>query len=109
MIDGHIHLENGPLTLDYLNKFVEEAIKNNIDCIQILDHTHRFHEFYSIYDNVRNASKIQEEWLSTKTKDSIVEYLKLIELLNHKIIQSKLNLVWKYVIQVKKKKKSDRY
>ena len=80
MIDGHIHLENGPLTLDYLNKFVEEAIKNNIDCIQILDHTHRFHEFYSIYDNVRNASKIQEEWLSTKTKDSIVEYLKLIEL-----------------------------
>lgn len=44
-IDGHMHLENGPLTKEYVLQFVEEAQKKGIDEIQILDHTHRFIEF----------------------------------------------------------------
>ncbi|NLC96349.1 MAG: histidinol phosphate phosphatase [Erysipelotrichaceae bacterium] len=80
MIDGHIHLENGPLSLDYLNLFIDEAIKNNLSEIQILDHTHRFKEFTSIYEKVKNSSELQEKWLKTKIKDSLVDYLELIEL-----------------------------
>ena len=45
MIDGHVHLENGPLTKEYVMQFVEAAQKAGIDCLHILDHTHRFCEF----------------------------------------------------------------
>ena len=30
MIDGHMHLENGPLTKEYVLEFVEEAHKKGI-------------------------------------------------------------------------------
>ena len=42
MIDGHIHLENGPLEKDYVYQIINEAVNKGIDEIQILDHTHRF-------------------------------------------------------------------
>ncbi|MDI9517993.1 MAG: histidinol-phosphatase HisJ family protein [Erysipelotrichaceae bacterium] len=84
MIDGHIHLENGPLTIEYLEKFIDVAIKKDIKCIQILDHTHRFIEFRPIYENVKNAAKVQEEWFLKKSKDSIEDYLKLIKLAKEK-------------------------
>ena len=45
MIDGHMHLEYGPLSVDYVLEFVQEAVKKGLDEIQILDHTHRFKEF----------------------------------------------------------------
>ena len=53
MIDGHVHLENGPLTKDYVYEFIDEAIKKGIDELQILDHTHRFKEFAPIYESYR--------------------------------------------------------
>ncbi|MGI6608717.1 MAG: PHP domain-containing protein [Erysipelotrichaceae bacterium] len=79
MTDGHIHLENGPLTVEYLEIFISEAVKKDIECIQILDHTHRFIEFRPIYENVKNAAEIQKQWFLKKSKDSINDYLKLIE------------------------------
>lgn len=91
MTDGHIHLENGPLTIEYLEQFVYAAIKNKIKKIQILDHTHRFIEFRAIYENVINAAKIQKEWFLKKSKDSINDYLKLIKLAKSK----------KYPIEIK--------
>ena len=39
MIDGHMHLENGPLTKEYVLSFVEAAKQKGLDEIQILDHT----------------------------------------------------------------------
>ena len=44
LIDGHMHLENGPLTKEYVMEFINEAYKQGFDRIQILDHTHRFKE-----------------------------------------------------------------
>jgi len=92
MIDGHIHLENGPLTIEYLEKFIDVAIKKDIKCIQILDHTHRFIEFRPIYENVKNAAKVQEEWFLKKSKDSIEDYLKLIKLARKRI--SNRSKIW---------------
>ena len=31
MIDGHIHIERGEYTLEWINKFVDTAAKNGID------------------------------------------------------------------------------
>ena len=50
MIDGHTHLENGPLTPDYCMEFIEAAVAKGIDTLHILDHTHRFIEFAPMYE-----------------------------------------------------------
>ena len=46
LVDGHMHLENGPLTKEYVMEFINEAYKQGFDRIQILDHTHRFKELF---------------------------------------------------------------
>ncbi|HAM31031.1 MAG TPA: histidinol phosphate phosphatase, partial [Erysipelotrichaceae bacterium] len=51
-IDGHVHLENGPLTKEYVWEFVRSAQKKGIETLQILDHTHRFYEFHDMYKGV---------------------------------------------------------
>lgn len=78
MIDGHVHLEKGPHTKEYVHNFIDEAIRKGIDELQILDHTHRFKEFSPMYEKYRSV-KEQEEWLNNDLKDSIYDYIKLIE------------------------------
>ena len=48
LVDGHMHLENGPLTKEYVMEFINEAYKQGFDRIQILDHTHRFKVFIKV-------------------------------------------------------------
>ncbi|NLV34596.1 MAG: histidinol phosphate phosphatase [Clostridiaceae bacterium] len=79
MIDGHVHLEKGPLTLDYIDKFVQYAQKARLDSIQILDHTHRFMEFAQIYEELKSRSLLQEKWLNARMKDHISDYICLIK------------------------------
>ncbi len=38
MIDGHIHIERGAYTLDWINQFVSKAIEMEIDEIRLLEH-----------------------------------------------------------------------
>ena len=54
MIDGHMHLEYGTLSVEYVLQFVQEAIKKGLNEIQILDHTHRFKEFEGIVFYCKN-------------------------------------------------------
>ncbi|MFA5341348.1 MAG: PHP domain-containing protein [Clostridia bacterium] len=79
MIDGHVHLEKGPLDLDYLDEFVFYAQKAGLEGIQILDHTHRFTEFAEIYRGIRNASLLQQNWIDDRMKDSLSDYISLID------------------------------
>lgn len=81
MIDGHMHLENGPLTKEYVLQFVEEAQKKGLDAIQILDHTHRFIEFEPIYEELKQYD-VQKTWLENKKmkfKDHLSDYITLME------------------------------
>lgn len=66
-IDGHIHLEKGPLTKDYVLEFVRVAYQKGLDEIQILDHSHRFIEFEPIYEELKRYDA-QKQWLETATK-----------------------------------------
>lgn len=79
MIDGHMHLENGPLTVDYVMRFVEAGVKQGMDTIQILDHTHRFVEFAPMYEPLKQASAYQKEWFEKKTLEPLSIYHALIE------------------------------
>ncbi|OCN05231.1 histidinol phosphate phosphatase [Erysipelotrichaceae bacterium MTC7] len=80
MIDGHMHLENGPLTKEYVYEFINEAKKKGLTTIQILDHTHRFVEFKPIYENLRTY-EVQDLWLQGKTKfcNSVHEFIDLMK------------------------------
>lgn len=79
MIDGHIHLENGPLSTDYVMQFVQAAIDTGLDTIQILDHTHRFIEFQPMYEPLKKASLYQKEWFEKKQLEPLQHYYDLIE------------------------------
>lgn len=79
MIDGHVHLEKGPLTKEYCYKLINSAVENGIDELQILDHTHRFKEFDPVYEKHKQIKVQYDKWLSKDFKDSIYDYIKLIE------------------------------
>ena len=81
VVDGHMHLEYGDLSVEYVMKFVNAAKEKGIDKIQILDHTHRFREFEPIYEKVKNANHYQEQWLANrklKFHSTLDEYMELI-------------------------------
>ena len=81
MIEGHMHLENGPLTKEYVLSFVEAAQQKGLDEIQILDHTHRFIEFEPIYEELKQY-EVQKVWLENKKmkfKDHISDFIQLME------------------------------
>ena len=78
MIDGHVHLDKGPLTKEYVLEFVDEAIKNNINEIHILNHSHRFKEFSVLYEKCK-VVKEQVDWFNRDFKDSIYDYIRLID------------------------------
>ncbi len=80
-VDGHMHLENGPLTKEYVLQFVEEAKKKGLDEIQILDHTHRFIEFEPIYEELKQY-EVQKVWLENKKmkfKDHLSTFVELMK------------------------------
>lgn len=91
LVDGHMHLEHGDLSEEYVMRFVEEAVKKGIDEIDILDHTHRFVEFSCCYDHLRQY-KPQEEWLEGQYNlcNSIDEYLELIDKMKKKQLPVKV-------------------
>ena len=80
-IDGHMHLENGLLTKEYVLQFVEAAHQKGLDEIQILDHTHRFIEFEPIYERLKQYD-VQKTWLANKDmkfKDHLSDFIDLMK------------------------------
>lgn len=97
MIDRHMHLEYGPLEMDYVYEFINKAIEAGIDEIGILDHTHRFREFMPLYDNLRFIDK-QDQWLKGERKfcNGLDEYIGLIS----KVKSQKLPIMVKFGLEV---------
>ena len=79
MVDGHVHLENGPLSREYVWQFVNAAQEQGLQKLQILDHTHRFYEFHDMYEDVYSADPRQKAWFDKKQVNSIKDYQALIE------------------------------
>lgn len=79
LIDNHMHLEYGDLSLDYVLKFVEEAKRKGINEIGILDHSHRFIEFEEMYEPLKKY-EVQKNWLENKKmkfKDHLIDMINL--------------------------------
>ena len=79
LVDGHMHLEYGPLNEEYVLEFVKAGVEKGLDEIDILDHTHRFKEFEPCYEHLKKY-EAQSEWLKQPTKfcSRLPEYYDLI-------------------------------
>lgn len=78
MTDVHIHIERGPYTKEWIDKFVEQAVRMGLDEIYLLEHSHRFVEFTPMYASVCEYSDYQKNWYKSKVGLSIKEYQALI-------------------------------
>lgn len=78
MMDGHTHLENGPLSVEYCMQFVQAAAKKGMTTLHILDHTHRFKEFAPMYEPLKKADIRQQEWFEKKQLEPLQNYFDLI-------------------------------
>lgn len=96
MLDCHVHLERGPYTVEWINCFVSEAIKKDIDEVFFVEHTHRFKEFLPLYEPMSAYSDTQSLWLSEKGGLSIAEYIDFI----NKIKRMSYSIKMKFGLEV---------
>lgn len=79
MLDGHIHIERGDYTLEWIFRFVNKALEQGLDEIWLLEHCYRFKEFIPMYDSVCEYSEYIDEWFHRKAGIlQLSDYLKLI-------------------------------
>ena len=80
MIDGHIHIERGAYTLDWIKQFVSQAVEMEMDEIRLLEHCYRFEEFVPMYDSVCAYSEYVDAWFYRNAGvHKLADYLELIE------------------------------
>lgn len=85
MVDGHIHIERGAYTLDWINQFVNKAVEMEIDEIYLLEHCYQFHEFVPMYGSVCAYSEYVNAWFHRKAGvHKLTDYLELIEQVRNK-------------------------
>ncbi len=81
MIDAHVHIERGPYTLDWLNQFIVQALKNGITEIRFLEHSFRFYEFQNTYRGIVAHPKYggyESDWLKKRCVLPLESYKELI-------------------------------
>ena len=78
MRDVHIHIEKGPYTKEWIDRFVEQAVRAGLDEIYLLEHSHRFVEFAPMYASVCEYNDYQKNWYQRKVKHSIKDFQTLI-------------------------------
>ena len=79
MTDGHIHIERGEYTPDWIDRFVRRAVELKLDEIWLLEHSYRFEEFVPMYDSARAYSEYVDDWFKRKAaKAKLDDYLELI-------------------------------
>jgi len=78
--DMHIHLEQGPYTVSYVERFVEKAMQMHLTEINLLEHSVRFKEFHETFKQAGEYSAYQRKWLDYKIQHSayIDDFKKLV-------------------------------
>lgn len=80
MIDGHIHIERGAYTLDWINQFVKKAVEMELDEIRLLEHSYRFVEFVPMYHSVCAYSEYVDAWFHRNAgAHRLADYFELME------------------------------
>lgn len=91
MRDVHIHIEKGPYAKEWIDRFVEQAMRAGLDEIYLLEHSHRFVEFEPMYASVCEYSDYQKNWYQRKIKRSIKDFQTLITEMRKMTFPVKIN------------------
>lgn len=70
MKDLHIHIERGPYTTEWIEQFIDKAVKENLDEICLLEHSIRFRDFHPTFKEAREYSRYQRKWFEGKEKSA---------------------------------------
>ncbi len=78
--DLHIHIERGPYTVQWIERFINQAVKMNLSEINLLEHSIRIKEFHPCFKEAREYSSYQENWFRGKENSAhtFEEYRALI-------------------------------
>jgi histidinol-phosphatase (PHP family) len=94
MIDAHVHIETRPYRTDFIWEYINQACKMGIKELYLLEHSHRFKEFFQIYRHIlQDDSPVgvyQREWLKRKMKRSLGEYYSLIRAMRQEVLPLKV-------------------
>lgn len=79
--DLHIHIERGPYTKEWIERFIDQAIKMNIDEINLLEHSIRIKEFHPTFEEAKNYNLYQKRWFEGKEAQAhtLAEYKALVD------------------------------
>jgi histidinol-phosphatase (PHP family) len=91
--DFHIHIEQGPYTVDWIKSFLEEAFKKGIDEIGISEHGHRFKQAAFLWQ----SEGFRGQWTGSEATEDIYEYIELIEKVKALGYPVKLGLEMDYI------------
>jgi histidinol-phosphatase (PHP family) len=88
--DYHMHLERGPWTLEWLQRFVETARARGVTEIGFSEHPHRFRQWRTMYP--QNVAS----WVDERCTERVDSYLRLIEEARRAGLPVKLGIEWDY-------------
>ncbi len=89
LFDYHLHLEEGPLELEWLEQFYRQACRVGLEEIGFSEHCYRFREAaHIVADN---------PWVLQWVEISVDDYVRLIEAARKKGLQVKLGIEFDYV------------
>lgn len=93
MKDMHIHIERGDYTKEWIEQFVNQAVKMNIDEINLLEHSIRIKEFHPTFKEAREYNLYQKRWFEGKEKQAhtMAEYRALIDSIRAENYPVKIN------------------
>lgn len=81
MVDAHVHLEKGDYTVEWVEQFIDYAVKRDIDEIFFLEHTHIFKECRDLYNEMSVYNEYQRNWYRKKWEQArpLKDYTDYIE------------------------------
>jgi histidinol-phosphatase (PHP family) len=91
--DYHMHLERGPWTLPWLERFLAAARSRGLTEIGFSEHPHRFRECRRMYPPRDAVSG----WIDGQNTESLDDYLRLIEAARKAGLPVKVALEWDYL------------
>ncbi|MGN0522495.1 MAG: PHP domain-containing protein [Eubacterium sp.] len=80
MKDLHIHIERGPYTVEWIEKFIKKAQEMNLEEICLLEHSIRFKDFHPAFKEAVEYSRYQRKWFEGKlpSAHTLDEYKSLV-------------------------------
>lgn len=97
MVDGHIHIERGEYTLEWISQFVNKGLEHGLNEIWLLEHCYRFREFVPMYDSVCAYSEYVDQWFHKQAGVlQFEDYLRLI----HKVRENPFPIKIKFGLEI---------